>query len=359
MSELDIGRVVTASLTDVGRVRAGNEDHCGEFRHGAGHRLLVVADGMGGHRGGATASRLAVETIGEAFESSTGEFPAGLEQALLTANQRVFETAREDPELRGMGTTVVCLLLAPDGSGWVAHIGDSRAYRLHEGRIAPLTADHSVVGAMVRQGLISAEEAEVHPRRNEILRSVGIEAVVQPEIRAVDLAGGDQYLLCSDGLTGMVTDAEIELILHRELPESAARSLVDNANERGGTDNITVQIAAIPDDAIRTTAPAAPSSPSAPAANPGGTRTLPTAPTAATGSPARHSLLEPRCCWSGCSSEREALGAGGAAGRWRRRRPRRGKRPQARARRRSGWGDRRAYRSPSRRSADRHPRGRC
>jgi len=174
-----------------------------------------------------------------------------LEQALHTANRRVFDAAREDPELRGMGTTVVCLVLAPDASSWIAHIGDSRAYRMRDGRIAPLTADHSVVGAMVRQGLITPEQAEVHPRRNEILRSVGVEATVQPEIREIDLLAGDQYLLCSDGLTGMVTDEEIELILHRQAPAQSAHTLVESANERGGTDNITVQVVSIPEDAIR------------------------------------------------------------------------------------------------------------
>jgi protein phosphatase len=250
MSRLEMTGVLTASLSDVGKVRANNEDYFGEFRDGSGHHLLVVADGMGGHRGGATASRLTVETIGEVFQSATSEFPERLAQALLSANQSVFETALNDPQLRGMGTTVVCLLLAPDASAWVAHIGDSRAYRMRSGRIEVLTADHSVVGAMVRQGLISAEEAEVHPRRNEILRSVGVEANVQPEIRAFDLQAGDQFLLCSDGLTGMLTDEEIELILHREPPEQAARSLVENANERGGNDNITVQIAAIAEDAV-------------------------------------------------------------------------------------------------------------
>jgi len=280
MRRLETAEVVTASLSDVGRVRAKNEDSCGEFRRSSGHRLLVVADGMGGHRGGATASRLAVETIGEIFQNTSSAFPECLEQALNAANQRVFDTAQEDPTLRGMGTTVVCLLLAPDASGWVAHIGDSRAYRMREGRIAPITADHSVVGSMVRQGLISAEEAEVHPRRNEILRSVGVEAVVQSEIREVDLAGGDQYLLCSDGLTGMVTDEEIELILHRESPDQAVRSLVDDANERGGTDNITVQIAAIPESAIRIKSPepAAAAAESTTASEPGETTRVSSAP---------------------------------------------------------------------------------
>lgn len=246
MSDLDPGQVITASLSAVGLVRTHNEDYCSEFQRPAGARLLVLADGMGGHQGGATASRIAVETIGEVFGSSQSDPQTMLREAFITANNRVYQMAADNPELRGMGTTAVSLLLEPGGGCWVAHIGDSRAYRFSRGKLEPLTADHSVVAEMVRRGLITPEEAEVHPRRNEILRSVGVELDVEPDVCAVPLESGDRFILCSDGLSGLVSDEEIAAVLQREPPSQAVGTLVDSANARGGNDNITVQIAAIP-----------------------------------------------------------------------------------------------------------------
>jgi serine/threonine protein phosphatase PrpC len=238
-------KVATASLTDVGRVRAHNEDSCGEFENSSGFRLLVVADGMGGHRGGATASRVAIETIGEVFQNSKSEPEVMLQEALHTANDRVHRMAVDTAELRGMGTTAVTLLLGPDGTGWVAHVGDSRAYRMRGGLMQPLTADHSVVAEMQRRGLITAEEAAVHPRRNEILRSVGVQPSVEPDVTRLTLESGDRFLLCSDGLSGMMDDPEMGSVLEAQPPEQAARTLVDTANMRGGPDNVTVQIAVV------------------------------------------------------------------------------------------------------------------
>lgn len=263
MSSVAPPDISTASLSDVGMVRTHNEDYCGEFRKEDGCRLLVTADGMGGHQGGATASRTAVETIGEVFQQSNESYENLLYQALVTANQRVYGKAVESGALRGMGTTVVALLLAADGSGWIAHVGDSRGYRLREGEMEALTADHSVVGEMLRQGLITQEEAGVHPRRHEITRSVGIEAKLEPEIAQISVQPGDRFLLCSDGLTGLLSDEEIALTLLAEAPAEAVRSLVAEANARGGGDNVSVQIAVIgeageaPDEAE---APAAESS---------------------------------------------------------------------------------------------------
>lgn len=237
--------VTAASLSDVGRVRTRNEDSCGHFENSSGFRLWVVADGMGGHRGGATASRLAVDTMGEVFSSFTGDPEVMLRLALQNANERVFVLAGEDPELRGMGTTAVSLLLGPASEGWVAHVGDSRAYRWRAGRIEALTRDHSVVAEMERRGLITAEEAAVHPRRNEILRSVGVQAEIEPEVCVIEVQAGDRFLLCSDGLSGLVSDAEIEAIVSASAPASAAQTLIDTANERGGHDNITVQIVSV------------------------------------------------------------------------------------------------------------------
>jgi protein phosphatase len=235
--------LITASQSDVGRVRTRNEDSYGEFSRSDGSTLLVIADGMGGHRAGATASRIAVETVGEVFAASDASPEATLRSALETANARVHEAALADPELRGMGTTAVALLIGPGDEGVVGHVGDSRLYRYRDARLRPLTRDHSVVAELERRGLLSADEAAVHPRRNEIMRSIGVDAHVEAEVRTIDLQPGDRYLLCSDGLSGLVDETEMAVILEEAPPDVAARRLVDRANEHGGTDNVTVQIA--------------------------------------------------------------------------------------------------------------------
>ena len=242
--------ITTASHTDVGRLRSHNEDDCGIFRSEPGHVLLVVADGMGGHRGGATASRLAVETIGRIFQTEANEARLSgaaqlLERAFDEANSTIHQTSLDDPSLRGMGTTVVALLWTIDGEVWVAHVGDSRAYRLRGKELEALTEDHSLVAELQRRGLISAEEALVHPRRNEILRSIGVLPAVETEVRSVDATAGDRFALCTDGLSAVVRDPEIAEVLASEAPDQAVKTLIDRANQHGGPDNITVQVAAI------------------------------------------------------------------------------------------------------------------
>jgi protein phosphatase len=242
--------ITTASHTDVGRLRTHNEDDCGEFRSERGHVLLVVADGMGGHRGGATASRLAVETIGRAFERAANEAEIRepermLAEAFEEANSAVHLASLDDVSLRGMGTTAVSLLWSPPGRVWVAHVGDSRAYRLRGTALEGLTEDHSLVAELQRRGLIDAEEALVHPRRNEILRSIGVLPDVEADVRSVDVREGDCFALCSDGLSGVVRDPEIAAVLAAEPPDQSVKTLIDRANQYGGPDNITVQVAAI------------------------------------------------------------------------------------------------------------------
>jgi serine/threonine protein phosphatase PrpC len=238
-------RIHSASLSDVGRVRSSNQDTCAEFENEDGYRMLVVADGMGGHSGGATASKLALETIGQRFESGFDDPKAMLEHAFHAANEKIHQIGSTDPTLHNMGTTGVAVLLGPENTGWVAHIGDSRAYRLRGGRLDQITADHSWVSEEVRRGQITAEEAKSHTMRNVLLRSIGVEPHVEVTLSTIDLKPGDRFLLCSDGLWGEVEDGPIAEILTREDPANAVRQLVDLANENGGSDNVTVQVAVL------------------------------------------------------------------------------------------------------------------
>jgi protein phosphatase len=241
------GGIVVASQSDVGQVRSANEDTCDTFERPDGTRLLVVADGMGGHQGGATASRTAVATIAEVFSTRAEQDPSEmLRVAIQAANHRVFELAQADSSLEGMGTTVVTFLLDAHGNGTVAHVGDSRAYRYRRGQLEPLTVDHSVVAEMHRRGLISADEAAVHPRRNEILRSVGGGEEVEVEVATVEVAPGDRFVLCSDGLTGVLSDEEIAAVVQAESPHDAVLQLIQLTNDRGAPDNISVQVLSIP-----------------------------------------------------------------------------------------------------------------
>jgi protein phosphatase len=238
--------IETASLSDVGLQRTVNQDRCAEFERPGGDRLLVVADGMGGHQGGEIASLMAVETVGEVFAASRESPERVLRMAIEQANDRVLDAARDNPGLHGMGTTAVCLIVRANGQGVVANIGDSRAYRLRGDAFTQLTEDHSVVGEMQRRGLLTREEALTHPRRNEILRSIGAGPNPQIDVHSIGGAPGDRLLLCTDGLCGVVPDAEIANVLGGQPPQEAVRTLVRRANDAGGPDNVTVVIAVLP-----------------------------------------------------------------------------------------------------------------
>jgi protein phosphatase len=241
-TEVDIQDVVAASLSDVGGTRADNQDLYGDFRHGTGGRLLVLADGMGGRGGGASASRICVDAFADYFRKP-GTPSERLVECFKDANQQILEHAGSNKKLRGMGTTGVALLFCDEGS-LVAWVGDSRAYRWRDGTLEPLTQDHSLVQEWVRTGVLSAEEAAKHPRRNELLRAVGIGPELEADLAPLDLRAGDRFLLCSDGLSGVVPHAEIAATIAREAPDDAARLLIERAIALGGTDNITVQVAA-------------------------------------------------------------------------------------------------------------------
>lgn len=238
---------VTGSMSDIGKVRSINQDYFGEFEDPRTHRrMLIIADGMGGHLGGEVASKMAVETVAEIFEAGGNQAAELLREALETANERVRNAARADAGLAGMGTTGVCLLFEPGGRGSVAHVGDSRAYRLRAGQLEQITEDHSVVAVLLRTGQITEDEAKRHPQRNEVLRAIGTDDQVEVQLTPLELQPGDKYLLCSDGLSGLVTNADIADVLRRLDPQDAARTLVEMANREGGNDNITVQVAMIP-----------------------------------------------------------------------------------------------------------------
>lgn len=225
----------TAALTDPGRKRRRNED---AFVCQA--PLFAVADGMGGAQAGEIASRLAAAVV-ERTQPGTGSGREQVTALIEEANRSVFERASRDEAASGMGTTLTVALLQDD-EVWIGHVGDSRAYLLRGGCLTQLTEDHSLVAELVRSGRLTPEEAEAHPQRSVITRALGTEEAVEVDAFPVPARPGDLFLLCSDGLTAMVDDDTIRRLVEEHRPdlEAAARALVDEANRRGGEDNITV-----------------------------------------------------------------------------------------------------------------------
>lgn len=246
-------RVVdSAAASDVGRVRKANEDS-----YYLQVPLFVVADGMGGAQAGEVASGLAVESFKEPLDESLAPEPR-MANVVRHANHAIHAKSKSDDEFQGMGTTLTALLLGDDELT-IAHVGDSRAYRLRDGELERLTRDHSLVGEMVRRGAITEAEAEVHPQRSILTRALGPEDDVEIDTLSHGVKAGDVYLICSDGLTGMVDEATIaqEMGSGKSMRE-IADALIRKANENGGVDNITV--VAFKVDGARAAAPAAPSS---------------------------------------------------------------------------------------------------
>jgi PPM family protein phosphatase len=229
-------KLVAAGVTDVGRVRDGNEDDYIDQADRLG--LVAVADGMGGHRAGEVASATALEALRAAVANGQS-----LRDAIEGANDAVLEKSASDRELHGMGTTLTAGMLGSDGHLVVGHVGDSRAYLVRDGELTQITHDHSLVEEMVRGGELTPEQAEVHPQRSIITRALGIDPQIEVDEYPIHLQPGDRILLCSDGLTTMVRPDEIASILNRERdPKRAAQLLVDAANEAGGEDNVTAVI---------------------------------------------------------------------------------------------------------------------
>jgi len=239
--------IKTAQLSDKGRVRQVNEDSVWVGNIQDEYVLGIVADGMGGHRAGDTASRLAVQTIVSDLEGleagmSAEACRAALHDAILHANDVVFHTAQTSDDYHNMGTTVVAILLK-GSQGIIGHIGDSRAYLVNEDGLRLITQDHSLVNELLKTGQISQEEAASHPRRNVLTRALGTDSEVNVELDEIVLASGEVLLLCSDGLSNMVTRDQIETVALAGIAlEERARHLVTLALEAGGEDNITVAL---------------------------------------------------------------------------------------------------------------------
>ena len=239
-----------AGLSDVGCQRENNEDSYlyweptddAEFQRKG--RLAIIADGMGGHEGGQEASRMAVETVREIYDQSAGEDPqAALVESFVAAHSRIQEYAEHNPAFHGMGTTCTALVVR-GGALYFAHVGDSRLYLVRGASIRRLTRDHSYVGRLVESGLVRAEDAEKHPQRHILTAALGAgrEVAVDRGEEGVVLQPGDDLLLCTDGLWSVVTEDELESAVRANTPAEGCAALVTLARQRGGPDNITLQI---------------------------------------------------------------------------------------------------------------------
>ncbi len=234
--------LTAAARTDVGLRRSANED-CFALASDLG--LYLVADGMGGHAAGQLASRLATAETLEAMQrvaEADATLTDKLRYCVAAATRQIFDTAQKKPELAGMGTTLVAVLTGP-GRVALAHVGDSRAYLVRGGRIRQLTDDHSLVAELVRRQEITPGAARGHPHRHVLTLALGVRSAVEVDLAEFTPTSGDVVVLCSDGLTGLVTDAEIaQTVTANTDLELACERLVDLANDRGGDDNITVAL---------------------------------------------------------------------------------------------------------------------
>jgi protein phosphatase len=253
------GKIQLAEITDTGKVREHNEDAIGS---NADIGLMVLADGMGGYNAGEVASGIAVQTITELasegadresrndLDPSTGLMRQSivLRDAVARANKIIFQTAQSQTHCEGMGTTLVCAMFY-DNKVSLAHVGDSRAYRLRGNKFEQLTLDHSLLQELVDRGFYSEEEAQRSTNRNYVTRALGVEPTVEVEVREFDVLPEDVFLLCSDGLPDMVEDEDIHLTIStfNASLDVVGQQLVNLANEHGGRDNVSVMLAQVLD----------------------------------------------------------------------------------------------------------------
>ena len=237
-------------VTDIGVKRENNEDAISVPSENEPIKLFILADGMGGAKAGEKASEYAIQIIRDyirlnfiKIERTKEEIEELIRKAMVEANKKVFELSQEYTEYNGMGTTVVVVLIYR-GRLYIGHIGDSRVYRLRQSVLRQLTKDHSYVQELIRQGTITIEEAKDHPQKNVLLKALGCDRDITPDVITKGFVKGDIILLCSDGLTNMVDDKQIYEIIMKNTSDLnvACKMLIDTANENGGTDNVSAII---------------------------------------------------------------------------------------------------------------------
>ncbi|SHN15608.1 Stp1/IreP family PP2C-type Ser/Thr phosphatase [Gracilibacillus kekensis] len=231
--------------SDKGKIRELNEDAVAIFSNEEAI-LAIVADGMGGHQAGDVASQLAIDELEKywlAFEGTIAKdyFEKWLRETIIKVNNTVYQKSQSDIECKGMGTTVVAAICTKDYL-IIGHIGDSRAYLMNQSEWQQVTEDHSLVGELVRTGQLSQEDAEVHPRRNVILKALGTELNLEPDMYVTSWNEYDRLLICSDGLSNKLTDQELHEVIVHTNNEKISQTLIDMANNRGGEDNISLAI---------------------------------------------------------------------------------------------------------------------
>ncbi len=245
-------KLTSAGRTHVGMKRTHNEDSLRLFRE---ENLFIVADGMGGHASGEVASQMSVETLAEFFRATSEDdeitWPYKMDKGrkyeenrvvtgIKLSNRRIHEAAARDAKLKGMGTTIVVTFFVA-GACYIGHVGDSRVYRMRDGQLVQLTEDHSLLNDYIKMRHLTPEEIEQFPHKNVIVRALGMKDTVQVDILSEALQPGDVFLLCSDGLSGMVSDERMaEILRGGDDLDAHCERLIDAANEAGGTDNITV-----------------------------------------------------------------------------------------------------------------------
>lgn len=235
-----------AYQTAIGKRRTDNEDSVGVYTNQTGAKLALIADGIGGNQGGDVASEMAVAQIGHAFESTAladvETTKTWLEQQITHENQTIINRSEQYADLQGMGTTIVLAAMF-EKTMLIGNVGDSRGYLLRHQDFSQITEDHSLVNELVKRGELSRQAARVHPKKNVITRSLGIEDAVKIDLHYLELESNDLVLLCSDGLSDMLTDEQLKKVLESDLELSQkAEKLIDLANEAGGLDNITLVI---------------------------------------------------------------------------------------------------------------------
>ena len=253
-------KITIMGLTDTGIVRSKNEDAIG---YDSSLGLVVLADGMGGHRGGEVASSMTVDTVIDKLQQNLPDISPGevdeasgfsresicIQEAVVEANQLVYQAAESNPDHKGMGTTVVVLQFY-NNSFSLAHIGDSRCYRMRADKFEQITKDHSLLQELIDRGFYTPEEARKSMNKNLVTRALGIDPIVMPDIQEDIVLKNDIYLLCSDGLTDLVEDEDIYLTIKQFSAnlEEAAKQLITKANQNGGKDNISVMLCRIDED---------------------------------------------------------------------------------------------------------------